>query len=365
MHTQTGQSSRNKKPSTSNSSLTQHDNELVQVAAQWHVVMHSGEVTLAENTEFSLWYKVSENANAYDKFTDIWNRFEAVENKPARLTIHKALKDNKSNKTFANSVKTITLCGVVLGLSAYLLANTFFGKAFFSDHYALTNKLTTINLSDNSQIKLSPFSAVNIVYSDNTRNIELLAGRVMIDVAKDANRPLTISSQHGTARALGTQFSMADLGDYSEVSVYESKVEVCSSANKYIKNNQPQAITTKQINHKINQQCEQLSPGQTSKLTRESVEKPKIANNGWHINVVNQTLVVDDQPLINVLNELKAHHFGYMKINAPALQNISVSGVFPLNNIDHTLTVISASLPIKVSRYSPLFINIDKKINLN
>lgn len=331
-----------------NQNESQHDNVLIHAAAQWHVVMHSGEVTLAESTEFSLWYKQANNAEAYDKFTGIWEQFEPVKTKTARLTISQALKDNK---TFTNTTKAVASCCIFLGFSTYLFTSTFVGKAYFADHYTLSNELTTISLNDNSQVKLSPFSAINIMYSENSRHIELVAGRLMIDVAKDANRPLIISSQHGTARALGTQFSMADLGDYSEIRVYESKVEVCALANKNIKNNQPNTY----------QQCQQLSPGQTSKVTRESVEKPQTANNGWHINIINQTLVVDDQPLVNVLDELTVHYFGYIKINRSTLQNIRVSGVFPLNDIDHTLAVISASLPIKVNRYSSFFMSIDIK----
>jgi transmembrane sensor len=319
--------------------------EAIQAAANWHVVMHSGEVTSTEKRAFKQWHQQAENADAYDKFTDIWTRFEPALAGPARSVIGQTLAKNKSTKGRVN--KALASCFILAGLSAYLVNHTFVGKALLADHYVLSSQLNTITLSDNSQIQLSPFSAVNISYSDNIRYIDLLSGRVMIDVAKDASRPLIIRSKQGSARALGTQFSVSDLGRYGRVSVYESSVEVCALSPNHDKVNN-------------NGQCQQLSAGQSSIITIDKVAPPQAANPAWHINLRQQTLVVDDQPLLKVLNELKGHHLGYVKINDKALQHINVSGVFPLNDVNHALTVLSASLPIKVSRFSPLFIHIDK-----
>ena len=344
--------------STSDSTPQNNLNECIQAAANWHVEMHSGEVTPVEMAEFSLWYQRPENADAYDKFADIWNRFEPAATSPARAVVSQALHDRhstlqtNSSNTFTRTAKAVASCFIIVGLSSYLLTNTLVGKVLFADHYVLSGELTTITLKDNSQIQLSPFSAVNIDYNHDNRRIELISGRVMIDVAKDINRPLTITSQHGSARALGTQFSVAyfggssDTDSYSQVSVYESKVEVCAV-------------------EKTAHQCQYLSAGQSSKVTAKAVEKPQAANKGWQVNLAQQILMVDDQPLINVLTELQAQHFGYLKINKAAIQHIRVSGVFPLNDVNHALTVLSATLPIKVSRYSSLLITIESDSHSN
>ena len=349
----------NKKPRPN-----ENADECIQAAANWHVVMHSGEVTATESNAFKQWYQQAENADAYDKFTDIWARFAPAIATPARAAVNDTLTNNKRNHAFSAAAKAMASCFVVVAISSYLLTNTLVGKVLFADHFALSGQLTTITLNDNSQIQLSPFSAVNIHYNRDNRGIELISGRVIIDVAKDINRPLTITSQHGSARALGTQFSVTDLGDYSQVSVYESKVEVCALANVSNLNLSKESRSKESIPkgnstvEKTLYQCQQLSAGQNSKVTAKGVEKPQAANKGWQINLSQQTLVVDDQPLLNVLAELQAQHFGYIKINKPALQNIRVSGVFPLNDVNHALTVLSATLPIKVNSYSPLLITV-------
>ena len=332
-------------------------NEHIKAAANWHVIMHSGEVTNDERAEFEQWHQQEKNADAYDKFVAIWARFEPAEETLARAAVSKTLNSSKRTYAISATAKAVVSCFVIVGVSTYLLTSTLIGKVIIADHYAVTDQLKIIKLSDNSKIQLSPLSAVNISYTDKHRHIELLTGQIMIDVGKDIHRPLIISSQHGSARALGTQFSVTDFGDYSQVSVYESNVEVCSLTDGSSDSSQKESKLREDNQHK----CQQLSAGQSSTLTTNAVEKPHAANKGWHINLIQQTLVVDDQPLLNVLAELKSQHFGYIKINKSSLENLRVSGVFPLNDVDHALTVLAASLPIKVSRYSPLFISIDKK----
>lgn len=326
--------------------------ELIQSAANWHVVMHSGEVTPSEKAEFSKWHQQLENAEAYEHFTKIWSRFEPALPTPARDAVCQTLEHHQSRYSYIN--KTIASCFIMTVLSGFILNNTIFGQVILSDHVALTYQSNNINLSDDSQISLSPLSAVNIHYTNEQRAIELVSGQVMVDVTKDSNRPLIINSKYGSARALGTQFSVSNYDEYSQVSVYESSVEVCSHYDKNISQlqNSPKLIIDR---------CRQLSAGETSKVTVNGVEAPQTMNKGWHVNVIQQTLIVDDQSLLSVLAKLQEHHLGYLKINVTALVGINVSGVFPLNDVDHALSVISTSLPIKITRYSSLFITIDKQ----
>lgn len=333
---------------------------LIEQAAHWHTLMRSGAVTKSEQAAFNTWHAVSENAQAYQRMAVMWQQIDDVDLAPAKETLQAVLTGHKQQRT-KHVFNTFGMAGLlVFGLvisAPYInqdnrLVNYISPGYLFADHNTDIGENIVITLSDNTRIHLNTFSAINVEFTKKSRVIHLLQGEIQLDVAKDANRALIVKTAQGTARALGTQFIVEERGDITDVTVTESRVEVCATNNK------------RKINHKTTFQkdhCQQLQAGQRTHIKNNLVLLPQPINTQFIHDWSQQLLIVENQPVLKVLEQLRRYHYGYLQIDRAALANYTVSGVFPLNDLTKSLQVLSGSLPIKVTTYTPLFTIIKAK----
>jgi transmembrane sensor len=79
---------------------------------------------------------------------------------------------------------------------------------------------------------------------------------------------------------------------------------------------------------------------------------PSSINEAWR----RHQLVVENQPLPDVLDEIARHRSGHVQFDRTALQNLRVSAVIPLDNSDHALQLLAQTLPIRVQSVTPWLI---------
>lgn len=83
------------------------------------------------------------------------------------------------------------------------------------------------SLSDGTLITLYPGAAISYSVNFNTnRKIFLKTGKAAFEVAKDKNHPFTVWARDIATTALGTKFTVADLGKGVDVKLYEGRVVV-------------------------------------------------------------------------------------------------------------------------------------------
>lgn len=70
-----------------------------------------------------------------------------------------------------------------------------------------------VPLADGSTVTLNTASKMAVDYTDAGRNIRLLEGEALFDVAKDATRPFVVQAGDTTVRAVGTSFTVRRLPD--------------------------------------------------------------------------------------------------------------------------------------------------------
>jgi len=88
-------------------------------------------------------------------------------------------------------------------------------------------EMRVIPLNDGSVVTLNTNSEIVVRYSQAQRNIELLQGEALFDVAKNKQRPFIVQSGTTQVRAVGTSFSVKALPDRPvQVLVREGIVEV-------------------------------------------------------------------------------------------------------------------------------------------
>jgi transmembrane sensor len=84
----------------------------------------------------------------------------------------------------------------------------------------------SVALPDGSTVDLNSRSKIQIRYSDRTREVELLEGQALFDVASDARRPFVVTSGNTRVRAVGTQFDVNRKSRGTVVTVLEGRVAI-------------------------------------------------------------------------------------------------------------------------------------------
>jgi transmembrane sensor len=84
----------------------------------------------------------------------------------------------------------------------------------------------TLTLQDGSMVHLNTHSRLRVKLSSQARELRLLSGEALFDVAPDPRRPFRVEAGEATIRALGTQFNVYRKPDGTEVAVLEGRVEV-------------------------------------------------------------------------------------------------------------------------------------------
>ncbi|WP_261014827.1 FecR family protein, partial [Streptococcus mitis] len=81
-------------------------------------------------------------------------------------------------------------------------------------------------LADGTHIWLNALSAMDVRFDAQQRLLHLRFGEVLIDTAKDLQRPFLVDTAHGHLRALGTRFSVLHGEDNTTLNVFDGRVEV-------------------------------------------------------------------------------------------------------------------------------------------
>lgn len=216
----------------------------------------------------------------------------------------------------ASAVAALLLTGALLigERPAYLLA----------DLRSPTGQWSTHTLADGSRLTLAGGSAVNVRFNAGERHVELVRGDILVDVAKDAQRPFIVDSKQAAIRALGTRFSVRSEDGTTILSMLESKVLAQVPQH-------PAVV---------------VHAGQRTRITDDGVGPlttidAASVRHAWRA----RQLVVDDLPLAEVLDELAHHRPGQLLYDRAQLAGIRVAAVLPLDDTDKALQLLIDNFP--------------------
>lgn len=88
----------------------------------------------------------------------------------------------------------------------------------------------SVSLPDGSVVTLNTQSALHVDYSEGFRDIRLLRGEALFEVAKNPDRPFRVFTDRAVIQAVGTQFNVRRDEDDVTVTVVEGVVDVEASA---------------------------------------------------------------------------------------------------------------------------------------
>lgn len=325
---------------------------LMEQAAQW-VMQLSADDPLeraAARRDFDAWKQADQrHAEAAARLEGFLGRVRQLrdadhESGATRAALGAAL-DLGQSRSRARKLKRLAIAGtlgVLLGLAAIFALNACPPAYLLADLHTGTGQWQTSVLEDGTQITLNSASAVNLHYDRQRRVLQLVQGEILVQVAKDAQRPFIVETAQGQIRALGTRFVVSRSGDATVLSMLESRVQVRSAGLPA----EPATI---------------VSSGQRVRITTREVGAPeqidaRSIDDAWKYH----QLVVQGQSMAEVLDMLNRYRPGLISYDRDEIASMHVAAVLPLDDIDRSLQLLGQSFPqLRVRRLSPYLVRVD------
>jgi transmembrane sensor len=214
-------------------------------------------------------------------------------------------------------------------------------------------KQDSLELQDGSVVFLNTNSRARVTWSATERHIDLDRGEARFAVAKDPNRPFTVTTTTATVQVVGTVFNVRAEPRSTQVAVLEGQVEVTvtSAAES---GDETAASTTEGTGtaHSPTIERVRLAAGERAAVTHRGIQ----TNEGPPIESVaawtQRRLVFRDQPLGEVIREFNRYRTHPLVLDDPDLAALRINGVFDPGDPDSLLTYLGLYETVEVDRRS-------------
>jgi len=306
------------------------------LAAQWHARVGRGDLDAAEQQAFQRWLDASEShRQAYAEVEQTWASVMALAGRDDldawRRQALSARPQPQPRRWLAPAMAALLLC--TAAPTAWLLWSR--APSVPVEHYSgAEHDVRSFMLADGSQITLDAGAEVDVRLSGTRRDLTLVRGEALFEVAHDAHRPFVVDAGGHRVTALGTRFDVARGNDDDDVTVtlLDGSVAVDSEG----------ATTAPPT---------RLSPGQQWRLHDGQAEvdsvNPTVVAAWTH-----GQLVFDDAPLTEVLARINRYNSVQITIGDPKIRNLRVSGVFHAGAPQAMVRALGQLYPIAVASAS-------------
>lgn len=224
-------------------------------------------------------------------------------------------------------------------------------------------------LADGSRVVLNTNSRIRVDYDDGHRNVHLLQGEALFEVAKHAQRPFRVYAGTGRIEALGTAFSVHLDGADVSVTVTEGRVALASM-------NPPQWSSARTASGAPPREASVAAPGpgdvvetlgtleagHVAKIRSsppmtavgasvlESIEPVAAAELAQRLAWRDGALMFSGETLEEVVNEFARYTSVSIEIPDATVRNIRIGGRFPAGDTETLLATLETSFNLRVTR---------------
>lgn len=295
-------------------------------AAEWFVLLASGE---AGNED---WERHRQWRQSDPRHEQAWLRAQAASQPLNSIPRHRAesamralssLTRRAGSRRRQRRIATALAVMFGIGLAGW---QGYRSSDWSADAVTAIGEQRELALADGTRLLLDTGSAIDIDYTGAGRLIHLRRGRLLVQtghVGGDGQRTFAVATDDGRVTALGTRFTVAREPTHSAVQVLESRVSI-----------RPGSAETATI----------LSADEGARFDRRGIvartaTAPTAA--AWSRGL----LVANAMRLDAVLAELGRYRKGTIHCD-PAVAGLTISGTFPLGDIDRALAALARTLPV-------------------
>ncbi|WP_332740379.1 FecR family protein [Hydrogenophaga sp.] len=321
--------------------MSEVDERIAQKAAQWLVSLSADDADerRSATAAFEAWKRADPRhaavAQGMEGFIDQARRLRGEGPlSAARATLSSVLDTSAPRRPATSGRRAAGLLALAVALvlpAALLLHGS--PTRWGADLSTGTGEQMEHTLQDGSRLTLGTGSAVNTRWSADRRQIDLLSGEILVQVAPDAARPFVVETAHGHIRALGTRFIVRRDEGSTLLTMLESRTAVS-------------AWTGAELT---------VDAGEQARLSGAGVERVGAVPAGVTEEAfLSRRLWVHDRPLPEVLDEIARHRRGLIRYDRERIADIRVSAVLPLDDTDRALQLLASSFPqLRVRTVTP------------
>ncbi|MFR0687875.1 FecR domain-containing protein [Enterobacterales bacterium AE_CKDN230030158-1A_HGKHYDSX7] len=309
--------------------------KLLEEAADWVVTLRFEAPGAAQWQAFERWRGQSEaHRAAWSRAEQVFGTLDAV---PAAIG-SRALQQLDGLKGVSRR-RAVRLLGTLLvaGPAVWLAARSTPWDGWLADASTGTGERRSLVLDDGSRVVLNTASALDIRFDRHERRLHLRNGEVLVTTRADSRvprRPFFVDAAQGRVEALGTRFSVRQLGEQCQVAVFEHQVEI-----------RPRSASPVR-----------LDAGQQAWFDAGGVRRMATVDDSaalWEQGM----LVAREWRLADVLAELSRYRHGVLRCD-PQVAELRVSGALSLIDTDLALVALERTLPVRVSRVSRYWVSV-------
>ncbi|GGC02543.1 iron uptake regulator [Oxalicibacterium flavum] len=308
-------------------------------AVQWLVALQAPDATADTHAACRRWRAESE---AHEQ---AWQHIESFRAQLAAfdpLLVHGTLTRSASAaRQRRQSLKLLAVLAVAGG-GVWMAGRSTPAQAWLADYRTAPGERRTLTLADGTQLVMGSATAVDLRFDAQQRLVTLLEGDILITTAADPQaashgaRPFLVDTPDGRLRALGTRFEVRHWNADTSVGVYEGAVEV-SPRN---------AAAGVRV----------LQAGERTHFTHshiaESEVLPDVAS-----PLATGMFVAREMPLADFLAELERYRRGHLSCD-PAIAELKVSGIYPLDDTERVLDMLLRTLPIEMQSWTRYWVRL-------
>ena len=223
--------------------------------------------------------------------------------------------------------------------------------ASHSSYQTRIGETSTIELPDKSRLVLNTNSFVVVKYSAKARIIELQRGEIMIDVAHDTSRPLSVVAAGKIIQAVGTAFNVEVRNRQVELIVTEGKVLVETAVAEVIQDEQRLAkrLPVSALAISKGERVDLDASGQHEEKVRKIDPVDIAASLSWR----NGNLIFRGETLAEAVAEISRYtDIQFELADDVKLTDIHVAGMFKTGDVNGLLDVFKSNFNISHERLS-------------
>lgn len=195
-------------------------------------------------------------------------------------------------------------------------------------------------LQDGSTVSLGPESVLSVKYFASSRQLILERGLGFFDVAKDASRPFSVSTDSLVATAVGTAFDVRNSAGVFRVAVAEGTVDV----------SYPLTTNYSQSDARLQ---ERLVAGDTVAANRKDGLQSPVSTSADDVGAWRQQRwVYRGASIAEFVADLDRNSAATIKIEDPThlLSDLRISGVFRGADTEEHLSALASIHPVSIER---------------
>jgi len=322
---------------------TTTDDRILAEAARWHARLAAADCSDFDRAEFQRWRACSPRHEAAFEAAEKWSR-----------ALGRWAQDDERLKSMADEAFAMAadvtrtrssgmrrwMVPAALAASIVITFVTLRGSVFLTkpappEIFASTRQAPRdVTLSDGSIVQLDADSEINVSFTANRRDIVLVNGRALFEVARDATRPFSVAAGQSHTTALGTHFQVQREGERVLVTLTEGSI----------------AVTNEEGPSHWN---ERLTPGEQLSLTIDGrVEMKRVVDAEVVTSWTRGRLVFRGTPLREALQEVNRYGARRVRLGDPDLANLPVAGDFIAGETELIVSALAAVLPLRVAEDS-------------